>query len=91
MNFTHHIVLLTCLLLQGSHETGSEEVSHEESSAGAETTDSRDVQDVDAVESFFTRQRPVYTSPVFPPDADAYNEDKVRLIRQLLLMLQKIV
>lgn len=64
-----------------SHETGSEEESHEESSAGAETVDSRDViAETASIESFFTRQRPVYTSPVFPSDADAYNEDKVRLI-----------
>jgi len=64
--------------MKDSHETGSEEESLEESSAGEETTDSVDVTDVDKVESFFTRQRPVYTSPVFPPDTDAYNEDKVR-------------
>jgi len=35
--------------------------------------------EVEAVESFFSRQRPVYTSPVYPPDVDAYNEDEVRL------------
>jgi len=80
---------LNCWLMKASHETGSEGDSHEESSAAAESTDSRDVVEVDAVESFFTRQRPVYTSPVFPPDVDAYNEDQVRLISQLILLLQK--
>jgi len=67
--------------MQGSHETGSEEESHEESSAEPEETDSRDVlPEVDSIASFFTRQRPVYTSPAYPPDVDSYNEDKVRLI-----------
>jgi len=66
--------------MQGSHETGSEELSHEESSAGEEIADSRDVPEVEPVESFFTRQTLVYTSPVYPPDIDAYNEDKVRLM-----------
>jgi len=67
--------------MKGSPETGSEEESHEESSAGAEAVDSKDVvAEVESIESFFTRQRPIYASPVFPPDADEYNEDKVRLI-----------
>ena len=66
--------------MKGSRETGSEEESHEESTAGEETAESKDVQDVDTVESYFTRHKIDYTSPVCPPDADAYNEDKVRLL-----------
>jgi len=66
--------------MKGSHGTGSAEESHEESSAGAETAESKDLQDIHPVESFFARQNILYTSPVCPPDADAYNEDKVRLL-----------
>jgi len=68
-------------LMKDSPETDSEEPSHEEeSSAGAETTDSKDAVEADSVESFFTRQRLVYGSAVYPPDVDAYNDDEVRLI-----------
>jgi len=69
-----------------SHDSGSDEESNEESSAGEESTDSREVE-VDSVESFFSRQQPIYTSPLFPPAVDAYNEDEVRHMRQLILFI----